>query len=81
LEKKWPGLKRYVISTTVGALGDGRAEYDGMAELWFEDRAALNRALASEEREISKKDFLTFVGGAKIFLTEEHVILDKKKAN
>lgn len=78
LEKKWPGLKKYVISVATGAFGGG-PEYDGMAELWFEDEKALNAALASEERRLSREDFMKFIGSAKIMLTEEHVITDEIK--
>lgn len=76
LEKKWPGLKRYVISATVRVLGGEGPDYDGMAELWFEDENALNAALASGERAVSREDFLKFVESAKIIITEEHVIHD-----
>jgi uncharacterized protein (TIGR02118 family) len=77
LEAKWPGLKRYVISPAIGAPGGGEPEYDGVAELWFEDEQAMNEALASPERQISREDFLKFVGGATIMVTEEHVIVDE----
>lgn len=79
LEKKWPGLKRYVISTTVKVLGGEGLEYDGVAELWFEDEDALNVALASKERAVSREDFLKFVDNAKVIITEEHVIHDQIK--
>ncbi len=79
LEKKWPELKKYVISTTIGAPGGGEPEYDGIAELWFEDEDALKRALESPERRISREDFLKFVGKASMIITEEHVVLDKLK--
>lgn len=79
LEKKWPGLKKYVISTTTGAPGGGEPEYDGLAELWFDDENALNTALASNERQISREDFLKFVESAKIILTQEHIIHDEIK--
>lgn len=77
LEKKWPGLERYVISTTLKVLGGEGPDYDGMAELWFEDEDALNAALASQERQVSREDFLKFVKSAKIIVTEEHVVHDR----
>lgn len=79
LEKKWPGLRRYVISTTRRVLGGEGPDYDGIAELWFDDEDALKAALASVEREISRADFLKFVDSAKILLTEEHTILDEMR--
>ncbi len=77
LEAKWPGLKRYVISPAIGAPGGGEPEYDGVAELWFEDEQAMNKALASPERQVSREDFLKFVGGATMMVTEEHVIVEE----
>ncbi len=77
LEKKWPGLKKYVISPAIGAPGGGEPEYDGLAELWFEDEDALKKALESQERKISREDFLKFVGKASMMITKEHVVLDK----
>lgn len=77
LEKKWPGLKKYIISTVIGVPGGGEPEYDGVAELWFEDEDALKKALESRERQISREDFLKFVGKASMIITKEHVILDE----
>jgi uncharacterized protein (TIGR02118 family) len=77
LEKIWPGLKRYVISPAIGAPGGGEPEFDGVAELWFENEEAMNRALESPERQVSREDFLKFVGGATMLVTKEHVILDE----
>jgi uncharacterized protein (TIGR02118 family) len=76
LEAKWPGLKKYVINPAIGAPGGDEPEYDGVAELWFEDEKAMNKALESPERQISREDFLKFVGGATMMVTEEYVILD-----
>jgi uncharacterized protein (TIGR02118 family) len=81
LEKKWPGLKKYVISISTESFGGREPDYDGMAELWFDNRVDLEKALESEERMVSKEDFLRFVGNAKIILTEEHVILDEMRAS
>jgi hypothetical protein len=52
-------------------------EKKGMAELWFNDEDALKVALASEERAISREDFLKFVDNAKIMITKEYVIHDE----
>jgi len=70
-----PGLRRYVISPAVGR-GTG-TEYDGIAELWFEDREALERVMASPEwREVSA-DTPLFVEAESIiiFPTQEETIL------
>lgn len=41
-----PGLTKYVISTVADDLGEPR--FDGLAELWFADRAAYEAAMASD---------------------------------
>jgi uncharacterized protein (TIGR02118 family) len=79
LEAKWPGLKRYVISPAIGVPGGGEPQFDGVAELWFKDEEAMNRALESPERSVSREDFLKFVGAATMIVTEERVIVDEKK--
>ena len=77
LEAKWPGLKKYVISPAIGTPGGGEPEYDGVAELWFEDEKAMNKALESPERHVSREDFVKFVGAATMMVTEEHTIFDE----
>ena len=48
---------------------------DGIAELWFEDRAAMDRALASPEMAALHADGALFIGGNKTFVVEEKVII------
>ncbi len=75
-----PGVRRYVqnhirderhradIPTTEVAV-------DGVAELWFDDRAAMDRANASPEAKILHDDGALFIGGIKTFIIEEKVII------
>jgi uncharacterized protein (TIGR02118 family) len=75
-----PGLRRYVqnhirdertrpdIPTTAVAV-------DGVAELWFDDRAAMERANASPEAKRLHDDGALFIGGIKTFIVEERVII------
>jgi uncharacterized protein (TIGR02118 family) len=44
-----PGLQKLVLIRTAEALGDEPSPFQRIAELWFEDQAALDAALASEE--------------------------------
>lgn len=76
LERKWPNLKKYVISSVIGGLGNEAPDYDGMAELWFDDEESLKEALASRERQSSREDFLTFVENIRVMITREYVIHD-----
>ena len=79
LEKKWPGLLKYVISSDIRFSNVNKKEYDGLAELWFKDENTLNMALESPERKISREDFQKFVKEVEIIVTKEHIILDKIK--
>jgi uncharacterized protein (TIGR02118 family) len=75
-----PGVRRYVqnhileerhradIATTDVAV-------DGIAELWFDDRAAMDRANASPEAKRLHDDGALFIGSIKTFIIEEKVII------
>jgi uncharacterized protein (TIGR02118 family) len=75
-----PGVRRYVqnhiseertrpdIPTTDVAI-------DGIAELWYDDRAAMERANASPEARRLHDDGALFIGGIKSFVVEELVII------
>ena len=74
-----PGLLRYVQleiveerrRPDVGALD---VEIDGIAELWYTDRDAMMRALASPEMKTLQADGARFIGKIKTFTVEERVI-------
>jgi uncharacterized protein (TIGR02118 family) len=73
-----PGVRRLVQSRTRRHPSDPVApDYDGMAELWFDDWAALAVAAASPEWAASTEDEANFIepGSAAYFVTEEHVVL------
>ena len=73
-----PGLRSLVQSYALPAPGDGRpGAFDGMAELWFDDLAALLEARRSPEWEASTADEANFVdpGRSAAFVTEERRIL------
>jgi uncharacterized protein (TIGR02118 family) len=61
LAKKLPGLKKCELSWVRGSPG-GEARYHLVAELYFEDRAALKAALASPEGADTAKDVMGFAG-------------------
>jgi uncharacterized protein (TIGR02118 family) len=57
-----PGLRRLVQSAALTVPGDVRApDYDGMAELWFDDVAALVEARRSPEWAAASADEANFV--------------------
>jgi uncharacterized protein (TIGR02118 family) len=73
-----PGLRRLVQSHRVNVTGDARpADYDGMAELWFDDMAALLEARESPEWQASGEDEQNFIDGSRVayFISEEHEII------
>jgi len=77
-----PGLRRLVQSHRVVVPGDKRSpDYDGMAELWFDNIDALLAARESAEWKASAEDEANFIDHNKVayFVSEEHVILDSLK--
>jgi uncharacterized protein (TIGR02118 family) len=77
-----PRLRRLVQSHRLTIPGDKRrSDYDGMAELWFDDLEALLAARESPEWKASTEDEGNFIDHNKVayFVSEEHVILDESK--
>ena len=75
-----PGLRRYVQSHIIEEykrpdIPTTPVEVDGIAELWFADRASMDRALASPEMAALHADGALFIGGNKTFVVEEKVII------
>jgi len=72
-----PGLRKLVQSVTVGRSGDPDPDFDGMAELWFDDWEALLRARRSAEWQDSTADEANFIDASRTayFVTEERQIL------
>lgn len=73
-----PHLRRLVQSHRVNVAGDKhQPDYDGVAELWFDDVEALLAARQSTEWKASTEDEAKFIDRKKVayFVSEEHVIL------
>jgi uncharacterized protein (TIGR02118 family) len=75
-----PGLLRYVQSHIVEErrrpdIPSMDVDVDGVAELWFESREAMARAMASPEAKALHADGALFIGRIKSFTTEEQVIV------
>ncbi|MGH7934737.1 MAG: EthD family reductase [Candidatus Binataceae bacterium] len=59
---KVPNLKRYVQSQAIeSAYRTGEPVYDGLAELWYEDTAAMRRAAESPASLAALKDDVNFI--------------------
>jgi uncharacterized protein (TIGR02118 family) len=77
-----PRLRRLVQSHRLNVPGDRyQPDYDGMAELWFEDMEALLAARESPEWRAATEDEGNFIDQTKVayFVSEEHVIFESGK--
>ncbi len=77
-----PGLRRYVQSHIVEErtrpdIPAMPGEVDGIAELWFDDREAMARAMATPEAKTLHADGALFIGRIKSFTVEEKVIIPR----
>ncbi len=75
-----PGLRRYVQNhiadertrSDIAALA---LDIDGIAELWFDDRAALEAAARSPEMQALHADGAKFIGRIRSYVVEEKVVV------
>lgn len=75
LAKKIPGLRRYVVSLTQSGLS-GEPEWDGMAELWFDDEAAFRAGyFDSPQGQAAFADAQAHISRSQRFITREHLIV------
>ncbi len=77
-----PGLLRLVQSHRVSVAGDQFApDYDGVAELWFDNVESLLAARGSPEWRAASDDEANFIDHSKVayFVSEEHVIVDRRQ--
>ena len=74
-----PRLRKLVQSHRCDIPGDThRPDYDGIAELWFDDAEDLLAARQTPEWKASTEDEANFIDHGKVayFVSEEHVVLD-----
>jgi uncharacterized protein (TIGR02118 family) len=74
-----PHLRKLVQSHRCALPGDKHhPDFDGMAELWFDDIDALVAARNSPEWQQSTADEANFIDHSKVayFVSEEHVLFD-----
>jgi uncharacterized protein (TIGR02118 family) len=75
-----PGLRRYVQSHMVEErprpdIPSLDGEIDGIAELWYDDRESMARAIATPQARALHADGARFIGRIKTFTVEEHVVI------
>ncbi len=74
-----PGMRRYVQShTRLGGYRRGDVAYDGIAELWFDDKQALAAITDTDEFAAAKRDEPNFIDTEQLIelVVDEHVIKD-----
>jgi len=72
-----PGVRKFIQSRRLTVPGDAhQPDFDGMAELWFDDVAALIAARRSPEWKASTDDEVNFIDHDNVayFVSEEHVV-------
>ena len=75
-----PGLRRYVqnhihAERTRADITETAVEIDGVAELWFDDQAALEAAARTPEMKALHADGAKFIGHIKSYVVEEKTVI------
>ncbi|HET9695269.1 MAG TPA: EthD domain-containing protein, partial [Terriglobales bacterium] len=81
LGSRIPGLRKLVQSRRISLSEDQRAaDFDGVAELWFDDADSLLRARQSPEWKESTEDEAKFIDHRRVgyLISEEQVIFDSE---
>jgi uncharacterized protein (TIGR02118 family) len=73
LVKRFPGLKKYAINLAVSA--DQR--YDGMAEVWFDSKEALERVFSTPEGQAARQSATSHSQEITILFTQERIIVEE----
>ena len=69
-------MKGYRINVTLDPEPEGnQAEYDGTAEMWWEDEETMLQALSSQQGKIAGDDTSRFAESVTFAYTEEFVVL------
>ncbi len=80
LARAVPGIRRYVQSHIRGRrtradIPETDVEVDGIAELWYDDEAAMRRSAATPEAQRLYADGALIIGRIKSFIVEEKEII------
>lgn len=75
-----PGLRRYVQNHITGErtrtdIPATDVEIDGIAELWFDDRAALEAAAQTPQMKALHADGARFIGRIRSYIVEERFVI------
>jgi len=77
-----PGIRRYAQSHIVGThtrpdIPETDVEVDGIAELWYDDEATMQRAVASPEMKRLTDDGALIIGRIKTYIIDEKQIIPR----
>jgi uncharacterized protein (TIGR02118 family) len=74
--RKLPGLRKYRVCLVTGSTThEGREPWDGIAELWFDSRAALQAAWSSEVGVAALEHSRASHADRLVLITEEHELI------
>ncbi len=56
IAKQIPGLRKYIQHHAISGSDGSAPPYDGIAEMWYDDDAALEQAMATQEGQAAQAD-------------------------
>ena len=74
LARRMQGVRRYVVNI-VRRPPNREPDYNGVAELWFDDVAAMKKAFASPEGQATSKDTEVFAESVTTLYIDEYPIM------
>ncbi len=74
LAKKMPQLRKYVANL-VRRPPSREPEYNGIAELWFDDTDSMKKAFGTPEGQATQRDAENFAGKMVTMVIDEHAIM------
>jgi len=80
LARRIPGIRGYRINVAGDAGAMASAPYQGSAEIWFDNRAAMEAGLSSPQGDVAGADTDRFAESVTFLVCEEHVVLDEGAA-
>ena len=75
LARKIPGMRGYRINVADDPGAMAPAPYDGSAEIWFDDRAAMEEGLASPENDVAAGDVDNFTEELVFMVCEDEAFI------
>ena len=75
IARQLPGLRAYKLSPIDHHFEGGGPRYDGYGELWFDDRAAFDRATESAAWQAARADVPNFKAQGPLFLCEREIVV------